>query len=53
MDKFSTLNCISENSQPHNVFQRTRRSGLLGLFDLVSEKKDKIKEDLFGRNKMF
>jgi len=41
------------SNAPHDLFQRPRRSGLLGLFDMISEKKDKMKEDLFGRSKMF
>lgn len=36
-----------------NVFRRPKRSGVLGLFDYFTEKKDRIKEELFGRNKMF
>lgn len=36
-----------------NVFRRPKRAGVLGLFDYFSEKKDNLKEELFGRNKMF
>lgn len=48
------IHCLFFVDNPgDNLFQRPKRSGLLGVFDYISEKKDMIKEELFGRNKMF
>lgn len=36
-----------------NVFRRPKRAGILGMFDYFAEKKDYIKNEILGRNKMF
>lgn len=45
----------SLGSPMDNVFRRQKRSGVLGIFDYISEKKDHWKEEVFGgsRHKMF
>jgi len=50
-----TSNPQSLGSPMDNVFRRPKRSGVLGMFDYISEKKDNWKEDVFGggRHKMF
>jgi len=48
-----TMQTANMGTPIDNVFRRPKRAGILGIFDYLAEKKDILKEEVFGRSKMF